>query len=146
MNYFALTLSTTLFAVTVPSVNLTQVTDRSLPSPVQPDAAGDYYHNKAPYQGKADSPLMAGSLWQVVSVRLNCRRTPGSQQPVVRQFQRSAVLQVEVFRGGSDEVLLNPRDGDGKPWMPVRGKTSADLCYVRANQRYIQPLLTQPQG
>lgn len=144
MNYFVLTLSTTLLAVTVPTFSLTQSPDRSIASPVQPDATGDYYHNKAPYQGKADSPLMAGSLWQVVSVRLNCRLAPGNRQPIVRQFHRSAVLQVEVFRGGSDEVLLNPRDSDGKPWMPVRGKTPTDLCYVRANQRYIQPLLTQP--
>lgn len=59
----------------------------------------------------------------------------------MRTFQSGDILQVEVYRGGSDEVLLNVVDAAGKPWMPVRGSRIADRCYVRANQRYIQPLL-----
>ncbi|MGI0489757.1 hypothetical protein ACN4EK_30425 [Pantanalinema rosaneae CENA516] len=105
-----------------------------------PDVQGDYYRNDTPVQGTAPRPLMAGSLWQVVATELPCRQEPGTDQPIVRQYRQGEILQVEVYRGGSDEVLLNTKDGTGKPWMPVRGKRSADRCYVRANQRYIQPV------
>lgn len=49
------------------------------------------------------------------------------------------LLEVEVYRGGSDEVFVNRLDRKGKPWMPVRGRDIQDICYVRANSRYIQP-------
>src|SRR5579883_235927 len=107
----------------------------------QPDPQGNFYSNDAPVKGTARSPLMAGSLWRVVALTLNCRRDPGSNQPVVRQFRRGDILQVEVYRGGSDEVLKNAFDRSRQPWMPVRGQLPDDRCYVRANQRYILPLL-----
>lgn len=108
------------------------------------DRNGDFYGNLTPVQGMVPpgSKLSPGSLWQVVSPGLNCRRAADGKAAVVRQFARGDVLQVEVFRGGSDEVLVNAKDGQGKPWMPVRGKTLSDLCYVRANQRYIKPVVT----
>jgi hypothetical protein len=111
----------------------------------QPDRQGDYYSNEAPVKGQAPPPLMAGSLWQVVALQLNCRRDPGLNQPIVRQFIQGDWLQAEVYRGGSDEVLLNALDGTGKPWMPVRGKTWRDRCFVRANHRFIQPVSTAPR-
>ncbi len=108
----------------------------------QPDRHGDYYSNDAPAKGTVpvDSKLSPGSLWRVVSQGLNCRRSPAQRTAITRQFQRGDILQVEVYRGGSDEVLLNAKDASGKPWMPVRGKNSNQVCYVRANNRYIQPL------
>ncbi len=104
-----------------------------------PDRNGDYIRNNAPTQ--AESPFNSpGSLWQVVTARLSCRSQPGMQYRAVRWFQRGEVLQANIGRGGSDEVLINAKDSQGKPWMFVRSRpgTSYD-CYVRANRRYIQP-------
>lgn len=108
----------------------------------QPDRNGDYFSNDAPLKRKnPPARLQAGSLWQVVSSSLNCRQAPGMNQPIVRQFQRGAMLEAEVGRGGSDEVLLNAKDGSGRPWMAVRGQRIDRWCYVRANHRYIRPAL-----
>lgn len=107
----------------------------------QPSPSGDFYSNDAPIKGVAQRPLAAGSLWRVSSLKLSCHQAPGANQPIVRQFRQGDVLQVEVYRGGSDEVLLNSKDANGKPWMPVRGQNFSDRCFVRANSRYIQPVV-----
>jgi hypothetical protein len=105
----------------------------------QPDRYGDYYNNEAPVKAvRSRGSREAGSLWQVVSAGLNCRSAPGTAQPIIQQFQRGDALQVEVYRGGADEVLLNAKDDNGRPWMLVR-LAHAEACYVRANSRYIQP-------
>jgi hypothetical protein len=108
----------------------------------QPDRNGNYYSNDAPVKATPSSGrLMAGSLWEVTAHELNCRRAPRSNAPVVHQFQQGDVLQANVYRGGSDEVLLNRKDADGNPWMPVRRDGSAHECYVRANRQFIQPVI-----
>lgn len=112
----------------------------------KPDAKGDYYSNEAPLLGMSVSRLSPGSLWQVTTIGLSCRRQPRVSAPIVRQYKRGDVLQVEVYRGGSDEVLLNAKDANGKPWMPVRGRNLDDRCYVRANSRYIRPATVRSQG
>lgn len=141
MHQFVLLLA---MVMVVPASTIAQ-THTSIP---QADQNGDYAHNEAPIQGTVPpgSRLMAGSLWQVVSPRLNCRQRPGTSSPVVRQFQAGDRLQAEVGRGGSDEVLINARDAAGKPWMGVRSKTFKleDACYVRANHRYIRPITRHP--
>lgn len=110
----------------------------------KPDANGDYSRNETSIQGKvpSGSKLVPGSLWRVVSPVLNCRRQPNASSPIRRQYKAGDILQVEVYRGGSDEVLLNTKDATGKPWMSVRATSFKlnDACYVRANQRYIQPV------
>lgn len=112
-----------------------------------PDQQGNYYKNNnetsvlAPSQ--ANSRLAAGSLWKVVVNDLKCRRSASLSSPVVRTYQKNDLLEVEVYRGGSDEVFLNPLDQKGKPWMPVRGKNIEDVCFVRANRRYIAPVISQ---
>lgn len=106
----------------------------------QPDRNGNYFSNDAPMKGTAPSPLMAGSLWQVVSVGLNCRRGAGTQHGIARQFKRGELLQADVGRGGADEVLLNVKDSTGQPWMRVRSAKDKNFhCYVRANRLYIKP-------
>lgn len=124
----------TLVFATVPVLGRADI------APTVPDAQGDYFRNEAPVKGTAPRPLMPGSLWRVTAATLNCRHQPSLTGAIVRTFQQGAIVQVEVYRGGADEVLLNVVDADGKPWMPVRGQRLADRCYVRANQRYIQPL------
>jgi hypothetical protein len=110
----------------------------------KPDQYGDYPSNGAPIQGPVppDSKLSPGSLWEVISPELNCRRKPDINSPPVRQFKSGDRLQAEVYRGGSDEVLINAKDTKGKPWMHVRSKTFKleDGCYVRANRRHVKPV------
>jgi hypothetical protein len=109
----------------------------------KPDRDGNYFSNEAPVKGIAPSPLMRGSLWRVVSKGLNCRRGAGVNYGIVRQLKQNAILQAEVWRGGADEVLLNSKDLTGMPWMPVRAGSlrAKDTCYVRANSRYIDPVM-----
>jgi len=112
-----------------------------------PNQQGNYYKNTdetsvlAP--AKPDSPLAPSWLWKVVVNDLNCRRSASLYSPVVRIYQKNDLLEVEVYRGGSDEVFINPLDKKGKPWMPVRGKNIEDICFVRANSRYIAPVISQ---
>ncbi len=104
------------------------------------DSKGNYYRNETDVQAPSRfSKLSSGSLWRVVVDELNCRQDKSIFSPVIRTYLANALLEVEVYRGGSDEVNVNPLDLNGKPWMPVRGKDSEDVCYVRANSRFIQP-------
>ncbi len=116
-----------------------------LPVAVQaqtPDEQGNYYRNESPVQApNRFNRSASGSLWRVMVDGLNCRRQPNISSPIVRTYLAGELLEVEVYRGGSDEVLINPSDRYGKPWMPVRGATIEDVCHVRANSRYIQPLM-----
>lgn len=106
----------------------------------QPDRHGNYPSNQATIAGQAPPPLTPGSLWQVTAPGLNCRSGAGLTHAIVRQFGQGDLLQADLGRGGSDEVLLNPRDASGNPWMRVRSPIGQHYdCYVRASQRYIQP-------
>ncbi len=105
------------------------------------DYGSDFYRNESLVQAPSrNSKLAAGSLWQVVTSTLNCRRAASLDSSVIRQYQSGVLIEAEVYRGGSDEVLVNPVDSNRKPWMAVRGRDSEDVCYVRANSRYISPL------
>jgi hypothetical protein len=112
---------------------------QSIPE-IRPDRQGNYYSNESSVQAKiTNSTLAAGSLWRVAVNALNCRRSPSINSDVIRTYLIGELLEVEVYRGGSDEVFVNRLDRKGKPWMPVRGRDIQDICYVRANSRYIQP-------
>lgn len=107
-----------------------------------PDIQGNYYRNETNVQAKRSSRYGTGSLWQVVVDSLNCRQKPSIDSPVKRTYLADDLLEVQIYRGGSDEVLINPRDQNGRPWMPVRdGDSSEGACYVRANSRFIQPVV-----
>lgn len=108
----------------------------------KPDRNGDYFSNYAPMRGQVrkNTSNMAGSLWQVHSPGLNCRSQPDVKSPIIQQFKIGTILQADVGRGGSDEVLINGTDSQGKPWMSVRSQAGENYnCYVRANKRYIKP-------
>lgn len=105
------------------------------------DAQGDYYSNEAEVKANRRSRYGTGSLWQVKVRQLNCRQEPSLESPIKRTYAKNALLEAQIYRGGSDEVLINPRDRNGKPWMPVRDRDSSESrCFVRANSRYIQPV------
>lgn len=105
-----------------------------------PDAKGDYFNNETPVQGKPSQERSPGSLWRVIE-KAACRKAADEGSTVIRTLAKGAVVEVEVWRGGSDEVLINPVDAKGRPWMPVRGKNAEDVCYVRANHKVIRPVL-----
>ena len=107
-----------------------------------PDRQGNYYRNETNVQAKRSSRYGTGSLWQVIVDGLNCRQDPSLDSPVHRTYLADELLEVQIYRGGSDEVLINPRDQNGRPWMPVRvGDSSEGACYVRANSRFIRPVV-----
>jgi len=117
-----------------------------VPLPVQAQTAdykGNYFRNETPIQAprRLNSVLSQGSLWRVQSNSLNCRRSASVFSPIVRTYLKDNLLEVEVYRGGSDEVSINYLDDDGKPWMPVRGESYEDRCFVRANSLYILPVM-----
>ncbi len=106
-----------------------------------PDSKGNYYRNDASVLApNRFNKLVPGFLWRVMVDELNCRQDASLDSPVNRTFQVGDLLEVEVYRGGSDEVYVNPLDRNGRPWMPVRGANTEDKCYVRANSRFIQPV------
>ena len=136
MNYRVVTIA---FSLLASSLALSCTPERIAIAPVDKD----FYRNETSKKGTVFSPLMPGSLWRVVSPKLDCHIEPGIEQAIVKQFSRGDIIQAEVWRGGADEVLVNPLDSEGKPWMHVRGerniKTPAQItrCYVRANGNYI---------
>ncbi|HLO47019.1 MAG TPA: hypothetical protein VK211_01125 [Kamptonema sp.] len=96
------------------------------------DRNGDYY--KAPRDGRNEDYYMRA--WLVVDpTPLNCRRAPGSKNPVVRQFAKGKVIFAEIGESGKLNPIVN--DEQDKPWLRVT--MEGDLCYVRANSQYIRP-------
>ncbi|MGI0491064.1 hypothetical protein ACN4EG_04565 [Alkalinema pantanalense CENA528] len=109
------------------------------------NSSGDYLTNAGPVKGTVTSgSLQAGALWRVVSSRLNCRQDSEVTAAISRTFSQGSILQADLGRGGSDEVLYNAKDRQGRTWMRVRSRTGQSYqCYVRANKQYIQPVLTR---
>lgn len=105
-----------------------------------PDRNGDY---NSIQRLTANGKVINGSKgehrsWRVVSTNLNCRSTPGVNNPIVRRFTKEQLIEAASFgRGGADEVIVIQRDAKGKPWMRVNLKPGQ--CFVRANSRYIEP-------
>lgn len=102
---------------------------------------GDWATNAGPVVGTVPhGHLQAGALWRVTAP-LWCRREPAPGARILRAFGRGTILQADVGRGGSDEVLYNAVDRNGDTWMRVRTRDGRDLdCSVRANRRWLVPL------
>ena len=103
------------------------------------DQRGNYYRNESPVQATSDGRA-AGPIWRVTVNALNCRSEASLNSPVRRVYRYGERLEVEVYRGGSDEVYINSIDANNQPWMPVRGNSYQDRCFVRANSRFIAPM------
>lgn len=77
--------------------------------------------------------------WQVITTGLNCRKIPGENNLIIRQFAQDDIIQAASFgRGGSDEVIVIQRDDKGLPWLRV--SLNPGQCFVRANSRFIKPV------
>ncbi|MCT7950066.1 SH3 domain-containing protein [Ancylothrix sp. C2] len=110
-----------------------------------PDQRGDYQsiqkitHDGKPVQGARGEHR----YWRVMTVGLNCRNAPGTNNKIIRQFAKNDVLQAGSFgRGGSDEVIVIQKDKAGKPWLRVVIK--GGQCFVRANSKFINPAVPPP--
>lgn len=107
----------------------------------QMDARGNWLTNAGPVYGQVQSPQIPGALWRVVAPHLNCRTQPRRSAKVVHTFKRGALVQANLGRGGSDEVLYNALDLGKNPWMWVVGPQGQPYaCFVRAHRSLIQPL------
>lgn len=56
--------------------------------------------------------------------------------PVVFSFQTGETLRAVIGNGRFNQIML--LDHQGKPWLGVH--TRKGDCFVRANQRYVQPM------
>src|SRR4028119_131498 len=110
-------------ATSISTVSSAVLAQSDLP---RPNRQGDYYYG-------------AWSSWMVVErVGLNCRSGAGSNYRVVKKFyNRNKML---VFTQGEDPLIR--RDRQGKPWLAVlpTGYQYETPCFVRANNRFIQPI------
>ncbi len=112
----------------------------------QMDTQGNWLTNSGPISGQAKSPQMPGALWRVVSSQLNCRAQPSRHAALITTFRKDHLVQANLGRGGSDEVLFNALDRSKNTWMWVRSAEGHDLgCFVRAHRSFIQPLQKSPQ-
>ncbi|MBT9544316.1 MAG: hypothetical protein IV090_02915 [Candidatus Sericytochromatia bacterium] len=112
----------------------------------QMDAQGNWLTNSGPVPGRTQSPQTPGALWRVVSHQLNCRAQPSRHAALITTFRKGHLLQANLGRGGSDEVLFNPLDRAKNPWMWVRSAEGHNLgCFVRAHRSFIQPLHVSPK-
>jgi hypothetical protein len=62
-----------------------------------------------------------------------------SQWAVVTAFRRGQRLQA-VTGNNVNQIMI--ADSQGKPWLPV--STDEGNCFVRANSRFIKPILENP--
>jgi hypothetical protein len=69
---------------------------------------------------------------------LNCRRDAGTNYRVVKKFYNNKKLY--VFTQGDEDLIRYDREG--KAWLAVLpdGYQYSTPCYVRANNRFIQPI------
>ena len=109
----------------------------------QINSQGNFLTNAGPVQGAMSAGrAQPGALWRIVALRLNCRQHPDGNAKVLLTFVQGHVVQADLGRGGSDEVLYNARDRGGRTWMKVRSQQGqAHNCYIRAHRQYIQPVL-----
>lgn len=133
------------FPVTVAVlISSTPIPYRNTQLPV-PDQKGDYYSIQVISR---DGKLVEGvrgehRYWQVLTAGLNCRKAPGTDNKIIRQFAKNDVLEAGSFgRGGSDEVIVIQKDKTDKPWLRVVIKEGQ--CFVRANSKYIKPAVPRP--
>jgi len=89
-----------------------------------PDKQGNYYRNETNVRAQRVDRYGTGSLWRVVVDSLNCRKEPSINSAVQRTYNANDIIEAQIGRGGSDEVLINARDKNGRPWMQVRYVTS----------------------
>lgn len=106
----------------------------------QADRNGDYTTTRIPY----NTTYTFHTQWTVKASALNCRVSPGLQNPVMKVWPRGTTLRADPYNGeyaARDPIQI---DRDGKPWLIVgispTPTADGNNCYVRAHHRYIAPI------
>ncbi len=108
--------------------------------------SGDYFRETLPvYPSEPDYVI---SEWRVItSSGLNCRSNAGTEFDIVKVLTFGEPFQVKTSEGRDQHNNPTKLDSRGLPWFMVtdssrssRGKVK---CFVRANNRYIEPVIPE---
>lgn len=96
----------------------------------KPDKKGDYY----------DGYWREWLIVERDKAGTNCRSNPGANYRVVKKFYNGQ--KIYVFTQGDDNDTMIRYDRQRKPWLTVlpTGFQYEKPCYIRANNRFIQPI------
>lgn len=132
-------------AVSISLVNTVALAENLLP-PIA-DAKGNY--NSINLRTVERSYSEEQLLWRVITPGLNCRENPGLNNKIIRQFSQGDIINARsIGRGGADEAMPIQLAADSKPWLRIKigeydGIRKYYNCYVRANSRYIAPVVKE---
>lgn len=110
----------------------------------KPDKKGNYSLSLGPVDARKN---YAGSLWYCNVKQLPVRQDANLKSKVLFYLKKGETIPAYIGMGGSDEVLKNAKDPQGRTWMRVLLPAKygeAASAYVRANSRYLRPVL--PKG
>ena len=105
---------------------------------------GDYFKGKIPvYPSQPDYVI---STWRVITSNgLNCRTDAGIEFGVTKTLPSGKSFQVQVSVGREQHNNPTKLDSRGLPWFKVvsssRSSQGVIECFVRANSRYIEPVI-----
>ena len=102
---------------------------------------GDYFKGTLPaYPFQQDYVV---SEWRVItSSGLNCRSKAGTEFGVVKVLTFREPFQVQTSKGRDQHNNPTELDGRGLPWFKVAKSSQGVVkCFVRANSRYIEPII-----
>lgn len=94
----------------------------------RPDSTGNYY-SITRNDGKIHDS------WIVTTPGLNCRRNPQINSPIVQDFSKGALLDVD----GDKTLYPIQQDSQGLPWLRVESNNRRSRCFIRANSQYVAP-------
>ena len=106
------------------------------------DQNGDYFRETLPvYPSQPDYVI---SEWQVTTPSgLNCRSDAGTEFSVVKVFGSGEPFNVQTSEGRDQHNNPTKLDSQGLPWFKVAESSQGIIeCFVRASNRYIQPILS----
>lgn len=107
----------------------------------RPDKKGNYALNLGPTESKV---TFGGTLWKCNVTKLPVRESADLKSKILFYLKKGETIPAFIGMGGSDEVLKNAVDKQGRTWMrvllPAKYGQGKD-AYVRANSRYIRPVL-----
>jgi hypothetical protein len=108
--------------------------------------SGDYFQGTLPvYPFQPDYVI---STWRVItSSGLKCRSGSGTEFSVVKVLTVRETFQVKTSEGRDQHNNPTKLDNRGLPWFMVTDSSSSSRgeekvkCFVRANSRYIEPVI-----
>ncbi|WP_206756138.1 hypothetical protein, partial [Trichocoleus sp. FACHB-591] len=103
--------------------------------------SGDYFQGKLPHYPSEREYVI--SEWRVItSSGLNCRSDAGTQFRVVKTLAFRSPFNVQTGEGRDQHNNPTKLDSRGLPWFKVaKSSQGAVQCFVRANSRYIEPVI-----